>query len=136
MTLMADLSDRPKRKVLYSPRFGAGWTTWESDAAVKKLMLTYRPIIEALERGESLATDWKISHDLYSEDDKKREAAETKLHPAVRQLITDVRTLGKEPPYLGGLRDICVREVSGRVRIEEYDGSESVEEEGEYSEWL
>jgi len=29
-----------------------------------------------------------------------------------------------------------IREVSGRVRIHEYDGSESVEGEGDFDEWM
>ncbi len=92
------------RKILYSPGWGAGWTTWEPDPRVKALMLTYAPIVEALERGDKV----------------------TEQHPAVQQLLADVAAIGANAPYLGGLRDLTFREVSGPVRITEHDGNESI----------
>ena len=104
-----------QRKILYSPQFGAGWTSWESDPEIKTLMLTYAPIIDALERGERV----------------------TKDHPAIAQLQADVTALGKDMPYLGGLRDIAIATVNGPVRIQEYDGSESIETQNDAQEgWL
>lgn len=113
---MTDLSLRGKlRKVLYSPGFGAGWTTWEGDIAVKRLMLDYAPIIEAIDRGETITED----------------------HPAVITLLDEIKLMGKNAPYLGGLRDIEVGQGSGRVRVDEYDGNESLTWEGEDAdEWL
>lgn len=94
------------RKILYSPGYGAGWTTWAYDPEVKALMLTYAPIVEHLEtnQGPLLETS-----------------------PAVQRFIVDVEALGKAVPYLGGLRDLTVATVNGPVRITEYDGVESYE---------
>lgn len=100
------------RKILYSPGYGAGWVSWEPDPDVKKLMLTYQPIIDALERGEELSEE----------------------HPAAKQLVADVKAMGKNAPYLGGIEDLKIAEVNGPVRIEEYDGYESYRTT--YDDWL
>ncbi len=101
------------RKILYSPGFGAGWTTWASGETAR-LMLDWPPLIEAVERKEKITED----------------------HPAVLSLILACAKAGGERPYLGGLRDIAVATGEGQVRIDEYDGSESVvwrsESEGEW----
>ena len=103
-----------KRKILVSPGFGAGWTTWNSGETAK-YMLTYQPVIDALENGEEL----------------------TDSHPAIEQLKEDCRLMfGEEYVCVLGMRDLEVVEVSGRVRIHEYDGSESYEEEGHYDGWM
>jgi hypothetical protein len=101
------------RKVLYSPGYGAGWTTWASGKAAR-LMLEWPPLIDALERGEKL----------------------TENHPAVQSLIQEITAMGEDPPYLGGLRDLRIQTGEGQVRIEEYDGSESVHWRGDDSEWM
>jgi hypothetical protein len=41
------------RKILYSPGYGAGWTSWESDYELRKFMLVYQPIIDYVEKGGS-----------------------------------------------------------------------------------
>lgn len=69
------------RKILYSPGHGAGWTTWESDPEVKRLMLDWPPLIAAIEAGETITED----------------------HSAVLALLAKVRELGKNEPYLGCL---------------------------------
>ena len=104
------------RKVLYSPGFGAGWVTWcDGPRAVQLLMLEWHPLIEAIEHGEKPTED----------------------HPAVVSLIEAVAALGEAAPFLGGLSDLAVAAGRGQVRIDEYDGSESVvwRTESE-SEWL
>ena len=102
------------RKILYSPGFGAGWTTWNR-GAVAQYMLTFQPIIEAIERGERMHEH----------------------HPAVEQLKRDCQEkFGEEYVCVLGADDLIVKEVGGRVRIHDYDGSESVEEEGAYQGWL
>lgn len=100
-----------KRKILYSPGFGAGWTSWEGNPEIKAFMLEYKPLVEAVERGEDLTTALAL------------------FEKECQEKFGDV-------PYLGGADGLTVIEVSGRVRINEYDGSESVEEEGSYSEWI
>ena len=109
---MAD--DTKTRKILYSPGFGAGWSTWNSDE-VARYMLTYQPIIDALERGEKMDVD----------------------HPAVKQLQADcLEKFEKDYVCVLGASTLKVMTVHGRVRIHEYDGSESVEVEGDYDGWM
>ena len=38
--------------------------------------------------------------------------------------------------YLGGCGQLTVIEVNGPVRIHEYDGAESVEEQNDFTDWL
>lgn len=102
------------RKILYSPGFGAGWTTWNS-GRVAEIMLDYKPIVEALERGEKMSEN----------------------HPIVLQMIADIqKELGDVHVCVLGADDLEVYTTGSRVRIEDYDGSESVEEEGSYTGWL
>jgi len=98
-----------ERKILYSPGFGAGWTTWNYNPDVCRYMLTYQPIIDVLERGET------VSEALLEQ--LKRECKEQ---------------FGEDHICVLGADDLTVKTVQGRVRIHEYDGSESVEEEGAY----
>jgi|ERR1700722_2266392 len=97
-------------KILYSPGYGAGWSTWMSGSQeFIKWALTYQPIIDALERGEKLNPEAK------------------KKHPAlVRFLKESKEKFGVKDPYLGGAGQLQVYEVSGPFRIDEYDGRESV----------
>ncbi len=96
------------RKILYSPGFGAGWTTWHHGSDEEKLfMLTYQPFIDVLERGEKI-TDFH----------------EMNFLADFRERFPDA-----EEPYLGGVGSLDVATVTGRVLIEEYDGSESYREE-------
>lgn len=101
------------RKILYSPGFGAGWTSWEASKEIQKFMLTYRPLIKAVESGDAQA--------------KAR---------ALEQFRSDCQERFGSVPYLGGSRDLTVAKVSGPVRIHEYDGSESIEEAGDFQDWL
>lgn len=111
------------RKILYSPGYGAGWSTWSSGKAAKYI-LEYQPIIEFLENGgEFEFEECNMMH-------------EDKLHPLLKQLVAECKEKFGETPYVGGARDLKVMEVSGRVRITEYDGYESVEEEGGFSGWM
>lgn len=117
------------RKILYSPGYGAGWTSWCGNVAVKKIMLEYKPIIEALERGESM----------YNSSTSGRTDLSA-FHPAIRQMCQEIEEkFGEDKiPYLGGAEDLKVKEVPDGclVRINEYDGYESVEIMGDYQGWL
>jgi hypothetical protein len=58
---------------------------------------------------------------------------------AVKVFCVDFRKAfpGADLPYLGGAEQLTVETVHGRVRIDEYDGFESVAEEHANSdEWL
>ncbi len=100
------------RKILYSPGFGAGWTTWNSEYA--DIMIDWPPIVAALENNETLTED----------------------HSAVASMLDacKLKAMGTKgyfsEPYLGGMSDLRIYETKGRVHIEEYDGSERVFDEG------
>lgn len=96
-------------KILYSPGFGAGWSTWAHSDKPEfvKFMLTYPPLIEAVENGEKLVP----------------------YHPALRQFLAEAKEkFGEDYVYCGGADQLAVAEVSGPFRVDEYDGSESIVE--------
>lgn len=115
------------RKILYSSDYGAGWSTWMYKVP-KEFSTQYQPIIEALEKGESLLGS-NTKDRPYSCNEKELQQWVDNLHPAVKQFIKECKEKFDEEPYLGGLRDLKVFECSdgSKVRINEYDGSESVE---------
>jgi len=126
------------RKILYSPGFGAGWTTWGGDTPEqKKFMLEYQPFIAFIEGGGQFDVkfggDDKIeAHPLVVEF-----KAEWKRRWPEKIEIIDGKEYGY--PYFGGLRDLQVKTVpvGARVRIDEYDGNESVAVEGaNEDQWL
>lgn len=88
-------------KVLYSPYFGAGWSTWNDSR-----MATDKDLIELFERGCT-----------------EEEMANLCLKKGFTDGISD------EPPYMGGFEDLTVIEVpkGSYFKINEYDGSEYVE---------
>lgn len=91
-----------KVAVLYSPGFGAGWSTWADDEYVEFTM--FDPGLVAL---------------------AERRASEEEVKEYIRT------TLGEEAyVYTGGWRNICIRWIPvGTVFfIDEYDGSESIKE--------
>lgn len=93
------------RKILYSSGYGAGWSTWMHRIPTK-FACEYPPIIEALEKGETL----------------------NDAHPAVLQFVKDASEQFDEEPYLGGIEDLRFMEIddNDKYQISEYDGSESV----------
>lgn len=101
------------RKILYSPGYGAGWTSWNSGSREEKFfMLEYKPFIEIIEKGDKIS---KEDIEKFNDDFKKK-------FP------------GKDLPYDGGIKGLEVYEAEGVIRIKEYDGSESVEESYDY--WM
>ena len=89
-------------KILVSPGFGAGWATWNDKP---KEVAEYLPIIEFIEGGG----DPKLlneSHDL---------------------IVKMKQDLELSSFYCGGASDLVVQSVAGPYRINEYDGSESVQ---------
>lgn len=89
-------------KVLVSPEFGAGWSTWNDKP---KQVAEYKPIIEYIENGG---------------DPSKLD----EHHPLVRQMMSD---LGLSDFYCGGANYLCVYKVDGPYRICEHDGFEHIE---------
>jgi hypothetical protein len=95
-----------KVAVLYSPGFGAGWSTWDSN---NKDFLLFDSGLVAL--AEKRANEAEV--DAY---------IKTKL--------------GEDAPYCGGWRDIEIEWIKEGTAFEvrEYDGSESIREH-DISEW-
>lgn len=87
-------------KLLISPGYGAGWSTWNIPA-----MATDKDLIELFEKGCT-----------YEEMEKL----------CIEKNYTDEYC---EPPYMGGFQQLKVVEVpkGALYRINEYDGAESVE---------
>lgn len=92
--------ERINLKILISPGYGAGWSTW-NDAAVGRYVLTYQPIIEALERGEDITNQ-------------------------VKQLEKEIQERFDYCLYTGGASQLVVTEVETPFVVEEYDGSEYI----------
>ncbi len=92
-------------KILYSPGYGAGWTSWNERKLWSK-MFTWQPLIEAVERGEKIQDD----------------------HPAVLSLVEEIEREFGEDTYVCtlGSDQLQVAEVFKAFYIEEYDGSESI----------
>ena len=116
------MDEKQARKILVSPGFGAGWSTWAGKAAA--YVLTYQPIIDFLEKGGKAS---ELVYDFRNPE---------KTHPLLQALIAECKEKFDEDLYCGGAQNLQVETVNRRVRVHEYDGSESVEEEGEYDSWL
>ena len=129
-----------KRKILYSPGFGAGWISWARDDEIEKFMSDFEPIIVFLEGGGSFegyptTLEWD---DCYDDDDNPIKSPDTSiLHPILKEFADQCWIRFKDIPYLGGARDLQVANVTGLFRIEEYDGSESIVEKcSDDYEWM
>lgn len=89
------LSQDGKVAVLYSPDFGAGWSTWNTEYP----QLVFDPaIVRYVERGE-------------------------------KEKLAEYMTLKYPGAYIGGMDDLTVAWIpeGTAFRINEYDGSESIE---------
>ena len=88
--------------VLYSPGFGAGWSTWcHEDLEIRMAMLFDPQIADIVDQG---APDWEA----------KAEAVAQIKYP---------------DSYLGGLHDLRVRwlPIGTQFRVSESDGNEDIE---------
>ena len=87
------------KKILFSPGYGAGWSTW-ADPDYRELVLTWAPLIRAVEAGETITAN----------------------HPAVISLVDQVPNF-----HTGGCGRLKVVTITKPCRIAEYDGYETVE---------
>jgi len=116
-------------EILVSPGFGAGWSSW-SEGSVALFALGYRPLIDAIKRGEAIWTESdERNYSLSLRDDA---APFVPSHPAMRQFYADLKArFGEDDSYFypGGARDLSVKTIDDDClfRINEYDGNESVE---------
>jgi hypothetical protein len=113
------------RKILVSPGYGAGWTTWNYGEAAK-FMLTYKPIIDHLEAGNDFSL--KDCGSLFCRD--------SEVHPLLKELQEICQEKFGERICILGADDLKVYEVEGQVRITEYDGSESFVTRAEDNDWM
>ena len=96
--------------VLYSPGYGAGWSTWCHEDDRMRLSMLFDPqIADIRDRGDA---DWQ----------EKAEAIALVKYPEA---------------YTGGLADLRVKwlPVGTQFRVLEYDGDESIEVNSEI-EWI
>jgi len=101
------------KKILVSPGFGAGWSTWNS-GDVAKYMLTYKPIIDYLESGGRFPD---ITH-----------IKEKDMPPLLKQLQLECKEkFGEDYVCVLGADDLVVKKVKGKFIINEYDGCESIQ---------
>lgn len=107
------------RKVLISPSFGAGWSTWNTD--FREDFLFDAEVIAAVEAGAPLG----------DEDEEG-----TVLHGFVQRLVAKHGEGAQHSGYFCSASDgLEVVEVDGPFIVEEYDGSESVRLRDE-TEWI
>ena len=87
-----------KTAILYSPGFGAGWSTWSSDIKEKEHMIFSPVLVQAVLRKADYGDVLNIAEELFPNE------------------------------YLGGIRDLTIKwlPVGTPFYITDYDGSESV----------
>jgi len=93
-------------KILISPGYGAGYSTWNSGSQkFIKFLLTYKPFIDCLEAGN------KITEEM------------------IETLKKDVGKLfpGKTHVCDLGIDQLIVQEVDGPFVVNDYDGFESID---------
>lgn len=88
-----------KIKILISPGYGAGWSTWNNDSI-------------------NLAVDKRIV-DFFELHGKNIER---------QKLVDFLKNIGYDDVYVGGWKDIVIKTIKPNERfiINEYDGSESL----------
>ena len=91
-----------KVAVLYSPGYGAGWTTWEYNSKLHEVMLFHPLIVEKVESGKERDIDGDWLAENFGED------------------FRDV--------YCGGADQLEIKWLPEGItfRIDEYDGFETV----------
>lgn len=113
------------KKILYSPGYGAGWSTWLGGSEeFTKWALTYQPLIDVIEANPGINLTNNASYD-----------EPERFHPVLQQFLKDAKEKFNEEPYVGGADQLCVYTVTGPFRIDNYDGSESVTEAHEQA-WI
>lgn len=97
-------------KILVSPGFGAGWSTWAHSN--QKQVAEYEPIIEYIENGGD-PSELRDDHEL---------------------VIQMKKDLAMSYFFTGGAADLIVKELKDNTayRINEYDGSESVQTSADF----
>ena len=115
------------RKVIVSPGFGAGWSTWiGSVEGLGKFLGEHPLLVKAIEDGDTL------EQPVPGESFKK---LSDPLQSIVKEAIVKFHMPDDWQPYTGGLRDATVETVNGPYKIDEYDGSETLVEQSDGEVW-
>lgn len=101
--MLARVRFEAMKKILVSPGYGAGWSTWNDKF---KEVAEYEPIIKFLEDGGD-------RNDLLDAE-----------HPLIQQMIKDLDLSGF---CTAGADQLQVESVDGPYRIDVYDGYEMVQ---------
>lgn len=115
------------RKVVISPNFGAGWSTWnETNPGVAQFLAEHPLLIEAIENNATVTNG-----NCHTDDSDP-----LMFSPDLQCIVTEAKEKFDLPddwePCLLGIdgKRATVVTVNGPYRINEYDGSESIEEQG------
>lgn len=101
-------------KILISHSEGAGWSTW-NHARIKTFLLTYDPIINAIEAGQVVNAD----------------------HPLLEQLKEDIRKrFGIDRLCLLGANTLQVIKATPPFQIQAIEGAERVRFPGDDNSWI
>jgi len=102
------------KKVLISPGYGAGWSTWQHEVT-SEFATQYEPLIKAVEAGEDIDED----------------------HPAIKQYVEDVKEKFTDEIFLPTRINLDVRTIpdDAEYKVTVYDGNESLEVKDE-QEWV
>ena len=110
------------KKILYSPGFGSGWSTWNAHSKEQyKLLCEYEPFIRLIEQNNGyfpMPRDYRG----YMHEESLVEI------PEVAELAKLWQEQYSCDLYFGGLKDLKIREIPDgeAYQINEYDGKESV----------
>ena len=128
------------RKILIHQDYGLGWSTYlgSSNYEIRKFVLEYQPLIEAIERIDAFneqVDDLEYEMETLGEDEILRKIEELgkqevlgNNHPAVIQFKKDMKEKFDEDIYYKSWDRLSVKEVRYAVKISNYDGYESIKE--------
>ena len=128
-----------ERQIIISPDFGAGWSTWQYGEREHRLFaLTYQPLIDAILNGRDVGyiggyppiADFQTFDPVTGEmsfDDLGHTRASCVEGSPLDQFVLDFYNRFEETPTILGARELAVVTVRQPFRVNEYDGSETVE---------
>lgn len=99
------------KKILYSPGYGAGWSTWNDDK-IAKFMCEYQPIIDALEANKPI------------------DSLVIKLQDEIKEKFNINYVC------VAGADQLKIYKVFGSYKVRVFDGSESVVTIHDDAEWF
>jgi len=95
------------RKIIYSPGYGAGWSTWLHNVPTD-FACEYEPLIEAIENEEDINADHEVMKQFTKEAEEK---FDTTIYDSTMNNYFEIKEIEDDEEY----------------KISVYDGNESVE---------